>query len=77
MSSSSRASYLPQSYLAALPPESEISISTLITDQDRLAEEAREAMPYAFDECTYEKGYLRQSVWSCIGELDIMRVDKE
>lgn len=67
-SSSFRATHLPDSYLANLPPDSEISMSTLVAEQDRLADEAREAMPYAFDECTYGRGYLRQSVWSCIGE---------
>lgn len=44
-------------------------MSALVAEQDRLADEAREAMPYAFDECSYGKGYLRQSVWSCVGEF--------
>lgn len=43
-------------------------MSTLVEEQDRLADEAREAMPYAFDECSYSKGSVRQNVWSCLGE---------
>ncbi|RSH91250.1 hypothetical protein EHS25_009549 [Saitozyma podzolica] len=41
-------------------------MQSLLETQDRMAEEAREVMPYSFDECTYPKGYLRQAVWSCI-----------
>jgi len=44
----------------------EISIQSLIDNSDALAEEAREVLPYSFDECTYSKGYLRQAIWSCI-----------
>lgn len=64
---STRMTILPSSYLANLPPGSEVTLESLVQAQDRLADEAREAMPYAFDECSYEKGYVRQSVWSCIG----------
>lgn len=46
-----------------------MTLQNLIDTQDRLAEEAREVLPYSFDECTYSKGYLRQSVWSCLGAL--------
>jgi len=46
--------------------EGEVSIQTLIDSSDALAEEAREVLPYSFDECTYSKGYLRQAIWSCI-----------
>lgn len=45
-------------------------MQSLLETQDRMAEEAREVMPYSFDECTYPKGYLRQAVWSCIGESE-------
>jgi E3 ubiquitin-protein ligase UBR7 len=44
----------------------EVSIQSLIETSDALAEEAREILPYSFDECTYSKGYLRQAIWSCI-----------
>lgn len=65
---STRLTLLPTSYLANLPPDTEVTLDSLVQAQERLADEAKEAMPYAFDECSYEKGYLRQSVWSCIGE---------
>ncbi|WVQ98647.1 hypothetical protein IAU59_005778 [Kwoniella sp. CBS 9459] len=63
---SSRFTLLPTAYLASQPPSSEITLQSLIDTSDRMAEEAREALPYSFDECTYDKGYLRQSVWSCL-----------
>jgi E3 ubiquitin-protein ligase UBR7 len=66
--SSSKFTLLPAGYLASQPPSSEITMQSLLETQDRMAEEAREVMPYSFDECTYSKGYLRQAVWSCIGE---------
>jgi hypothetical protein len=72
-SGSTRLTLLPTSYLANLPPDYEVTLESLVQAQDRLADEAREAMPYAFDECSYEKGYLRQSVWSCIGGLQAGR----
>ncbi|WWC61214.1 uncharacterized protein I303_103794 [Kwoniella dejecticola CBS 10117] len=65
-SASTRFTLLPTSYLASQPPSSEITLQSLIDTSDRMAEEAREALPYSFDECTYDKGYLRQSVWSCL-----------
>ncbi|WWC69546.1 uncharacterized protein I206_103488 [Kwoniella pini CBS 10737] len=65
-SSSTRFTLLPTSYLASQPPSSEITLQSLIDTSDRMAEEAREALPYSFDECTYDKGYLRQSVWACL-----------
>lgn len=49
--------------------EDEVTLPSLIEEQDRLAEEAREVLPYSFDECTFSKGPLRQSVWSCLGKL--------
>ncbi|KAK8869888.1 hypothetical protein IAR55_000456 [Kwoniella newhampshirensis] len=64
--STARFSLLPTNYLASQPPSSEITLQSLIDASDRMAEEAREALPYSFDECTYNKGYLRQSVWSCL-----------
>jgi E3 ubiquitin-protein ligase UBR7 len=65
---SARFSLLPSNYLASQPPSSEITMQSLLETQDRMAEEARAVLPYSFDECTYDKGYIRQAVWSCIGE---------
>ncbi|RXK38313.1 hypothetical protein M231_04355 [Tremella mesenterica] len=57
---------LPPGYLESQPPQREITMQNLLDTQQRLSEQAREALPYAFDECTYDKGYLRQSIWSCL-----------
>jgi E3 ubiquitin-protein ligase UBR7 len=53
-------------HLSSEPASSETTLRALLDRSEQLAEEAREALPYSFDECTYNKGYLRQSVWSCI-----------
>ncbi|WVR05098.1 hypothetical protein IAU60_002110 [Kwoniella sp. DSM 27419] len=63
---STRFTLLPTDYLSSQPPSSEVTLQSLIDTSDRLAEEAKEALPYSFDECTYEKGHLRQAVWSCL-----------
>ncbi|WVN85258.1 uncharacterized protein L203_100403 [Cryptococcus depauperatus CBS 7841] len=65
-SSSSRLTLLPSNYLASQAPSSEITLQSLIDVSDRMADEAREALPYKFNECSYERGYLRQSVWACL-----------
>lgn len=52
--------------------EDEVTLPSLIEEQDRLAEEAREVLPYSFDECTWAKGPLRQNVWSCLGKLALV-----
>lgn len=49
-------------------PSAEVTLQGLIHAEDRAREEAKEIMPYSFDECTYSKGYLRQSVFACLGE---------
>jgi hypothetical protein len=46
--------------------DKEVSLQSLIESSDALAEEAREVLPYSFDECTYTKGYLRQAIWACL-----------
>lgn len=66
-SSSARLTLLPSNYLSSQNPSSEITLQSLIDVSDRMAIEAKEALPYNFDECSYSKGYLRQSVWSCLG----------
>ncbi|OXC69828.1 hypothetical protein AYX13_01595 [Cryptococcus neoformans] len=65
-SSSARLTLLPSNYLSSQNPSSEITLQSLIDVSDRMANEAKEALPYNFDECSYSKGYLRQSVWSCL-----------
>ncbi|KAI5962565.1 uncharacterized protein KGF55_003641 [Candida pseudojiufengensis] len=37
-----------------------------INNQVELEKEAKRIMPYSFDECTYEKGELRQPVFACL-----------
>ncbi|WVQ78008.1 hypothetical protein IAT38_000089 [Cryptococcus sp. DSM 104549] len=69
MASPNRASrmvLLPADYLASMAPSSEVTMQSLAEVSDRMADDAREAMPYNFDECSYSQGYLRQSVWSCL-----------
>lgn len=65
-SPSTRFTPLSTHFLNAQPPNSETTLSTLIAQSEQLAEEAREALPYSFDECSYKRGYIRQSVWSCL-----------
>ncbi|CAK9786946.1 hypothetical protein CC85DRAFT_286164 [Cutaneotrichosporon oleaginosum] len=55
----------------SLPPEllasaADITLPNLLEAQERLEAEAREVLPYSFDECTFSKGAIRQSVWSCM-----------
>ncbi|ORX39781.1 hypothetical protein BD324DRAFT_667125 [Kockovaella imperatae] len=66
MASSSRFTLLPTSFLASQDPNTETTLPSLIATSENLAADAKEALPYAFDNCTYSLGYLRQSVWSCI-----------
>ncbi len=37
----------------------------LIAQQSRLEAQANEAIPFQFDTCTYDKGYVRQPVYAC------------
>jgi E3 ubiquitin-protein ligase UBR7 len=53
-------------HLTSEPPLSETTLPSLLERSEQLAAEAREALPYSFDKCTYDSGYLRQSVWSCV-----------
>lgn len=39
--------------------------SDLIAAQDALEEEAREAIPFASTECTYDAGYIKQPLFAC------------
>ncbi len=69
MASTSKFTFLETTHLASQPPSSEVTMQNLIDTSERMAEEAKEIMPYSFDECTYAKGYLRQAIWSCLGEF--------
>ncbi|CAJ0767411.1 6481_t:CDS:1, partial [Entrophospora sp. SA101] len=42
-----------------------ITISEFIEQQNYLEREAREVLPWSFDQCTYSKGYIRQPVYAC------------
>ena len=59
--------YLSTDYLASQPADSVTTLRSLLNHQAQLEADAREIMPYSFDECTYEKGPLMQSVWACQG----------
>ncbi|WVQ71554.1 hypothetical protein IAR50_001093 [Cryptococcus sp. DSM 104548] len=57
---------LPSAYLPSRDPTSTVTLQSLIDASDRIQDDARETLPFKFDECSYSKGHLRQSVWSCI-----------
>jgi hypothetical protein len=40
--------------------------SDLIAAQDALEDEAREAIPFASTECTYDMGYVKQPLFACL-----------
>ena len=65
-STSSRFTLVPPDLLTKQPPTSELDLPSLLEASERLADEAKEALPYSFDECTWSKGYLRQGVWGCV-----------
>lgn len=67
MATSPKFTLLSTRHLATQPPSSETTLQNLIDTSEAMAEEAREVLPYSFDECTYSKGYLRQAIWSCLG----------
>ena len=64
MATSPRFSFVETNSLAE--GDNTISIQSVIDSSEALAEEAREVLPYSFDECTYSKGYLQQAIWSCV-----------
>ncbi|ORY33721.1 hypothetical protein BCR39DRAFT_265315 [Naematelia encephala] len=66
MASSAKYTPLDTAHLRSQDPSEETTMQSLIDASEHLAQEALEVMPYAFDECTYQKGYLRQSIWSCL-----------
>ncbi|WBW70795.1 ubiquitin protein ligase E3 component N-recognin 7-like protein Mlo2-like [Schizosaccharomyces osmophilus] len=44
----------------------ELTAEQYVERQRELEIEAREAYPYKFDECTYSKGYLKQTLYACL-----------
>ena len=34
--------------------------------QEALEREARDALPFAIDQCTYDMGYIRQPLYACL-----------
>ncbi|GMK58788.1 hypothetical protein CspeluHIS016_0602300 [Cutaneotrichosporon spelunceum] len=49
-----------------LASTADVTLPNLLEAQERLEAEARQVLPYSFDECTFPKGAIRQSVWSCM-----------
>ncbi|KDE06597.1 hypothetical protein MVLG_03093 [Microbotryum lychnidis-dioicae p1A1 Lamole] len=42
------------------------SAQDLVAAQDALEAEARDTIPFAFTECTYEMGYIKQPLYACL-----------
>ncbi|KAI0071617.1 hypothetical protein K474DRAFT_1668856 [Panus rudis PR-1116 ss-1] len=42
------------------------TISDIYETQSSLLQEASEALPYQFSQCTYSKGYIRQAIYLCL-----------
>ncbi len=61
--------YLSTEHLLSVPPDSVTTLQSLLDNQAELEAEAREIMPFQFDECSYAQGALNQSVWACQGEF--------
>ncbi|KAI5954197.1 hypothetical protein KGF54_001972 [Candida jiufengensis] len=57
-----------QSSTSSSKTESQESMTAIdyIHQQVELEKEAKRKMPYSFDECTYEKGELRQPIFACL-----------
>lgn len=52
-----------------MPPDSVNDLQSFLDAQAMLESEAREAMPFKTGECSFDRGYVNQSVWACKGEL--------
>lgn len=55
----------PDAPVPNISPERGFTAQDLIDQQGRLESVATEAIPYRFDTCTYERGYIRQPVFAC------------
>ncbi|GAC99055.1 zinc finger protein Mlo2 [Pseudozyma hubeiensis SY62] len=65
---SSSSAQLPDPSLPAPNlPEDELGFTAadLIAQQSKLEAQANEAIPFQFDTCTHERGYIRQPVYAC------------
>jgi hypothetical protein len=62
--------FLSHAYLSSLPGSSVNDLQSFLDAQASLEEEAREAMPFETGECSYDKGYVKQSVWACKGMIN-------
>ncbi|GAA5848064.1 hypothetical protein JCM9279_007438 [Rhodotorula babjevae] len=45
--------------------DDQFTADDLLGAQDALEAEARETLPYRFDQCTYDLGYIKQPLWAC------------
>ena len=67
-SQSSAAAQLPDPSLPApnlAEDEAGFTAADLIAQQSKLEAQANEAIPFQFDTCTHERGYIRQPVYAC------------
>ena len=42
------------------------TLSSILSSQSSLLQQAAEALPHSFSQCTYSKGYIRQAVYLCL-----------
>lgn len=68
-SSSSTTTFLSTAYLSSIGGETTNDLQSFLDGQAAMEAEAREVMPYETGECSWEKGYRRQMVWGCRGQL--------
>ncbi|MCJ1306713.1 hypothetical protein MMC25_000356 [Agyrium rufum] len=64
--SSAKSSSAPAKGQEEVTPKDSQTASEFINSQLQLENEAREALPYAFDQCTQALGSLRQNLYSCL-----------
>ena len=48
-----------------MSPERGFTAADLIEQQERLESQAAEAIPFRFDECTRDRGHIRQPIYAC------------
>ena len=68
-SATSTTTFLSSAYLGSIPRDSINDLQSFLDGQAAMEQEAKEAMPFETGECSYDKGYVRQSVWACRGQL--------
>lgn len=42
------------------------TLSDILASQDSLVQEAAEALPFSFSQCTYSQGHIRQALYYCL-----------